>query len=74
MSLGLASDHRLATASATFRLGVAPYGLSPVLMATTVLPCFAGQRVATEMYVNDLSMDALYMTASGLVDDILVDS
>lgn len=43
-------------------------------MATTVLPCFAGQRVATEMYVNDLSMDALYMTASGLVDDILVDS
>ena len=43
-------------------------------MATAVLPRFAGQRLATEMYINDLSMDALYMTASGLVDDILVDS
>ena len=44
--LGLACDHRLATASAVFRLGVAPYGLSPVLMATTVLPDLVGQNFA----------------------------
>ena len=40
--LGLASDHRLATSSATFRLSVAPYGLSPVVMATVVLPQLSG--------------------------------
>ncbi|EGB04273.1 hypothetical protein AURANDRAFT_67305 [Aureococcus anophagefferens] len=40
--LALATDYRVATRSAIFRLGVAPYGLSPVVMATTVLPEIVG--------------------------------
>ena len=45
--LGLTADHRVATENATFRLGVAPYGLSPVVMATQVLPMLVGRSYAT---------------------------
>ena len=45
--LGLATDHRIATRSATFRLGVAPYGLSPVVMATAVLPGLVGHSLSS---------------------------
>lgn len=40
--LGLAADLRMATRSASFRLGVAPHSLSPVMMATGVLPNLVG--------------------------------
>ena len=52
--LGLAADHRVATNNAVFRLGVAPYGLSPVLMATRVLPMLFGSRLSKRMYVEDM--------------------
>ncbi|EGB04285.1 hypothetical protein AURANDRAFT_67324 [Aureococcus anophagefferens] len=68
--LGLATDHRIATRSATFRLGVAPYGLSPVVMATAVLPKLVGHNVATRMYVEDLSLDAQDAMASGIVSGL----
>lgn len=56
--LGLTADHRVTTLNAVFRLGVAPYGLSPVVMATTVLPMLLGTRFSTRMYVEDLSANA----------------
>ena len=45
--LGLSADHRVSTTGAVFRLGVAPYGLSPVVMATRVLPMLLGSRFST---------------------------
>ena len=71
--MGLAADHRVATTSATFRLGVAPYGLSPVLMATTVLPTLLGPHLSTRMYVEDLTIDPRYAAISGLVDRLSLD-
>ena len=72
--LGLASDHLLATESATFRLGVAPHGLSPVVMATVVLPQLMGRAFASRMYMDDFSMDVKHATATGLVDGVALDS
>jgi enoyl-CoA hydratase/carnithine racemase len=68
--LGLATDHHIATRSAIFRLGVAPYGLSPVVMATAVLPKLVGHRLAMRMYVEDLSLDAHYAMVSGIVNGV----
>jgi enoyl-CoA hydratase/carnithine racemase len=68
--LGLATDHHIATRSATFRLGVAPYGLSPVVMATAVLPKLVGHSLATRMYMEDLSLHARDAVASGIVGDV----
>ena len=56
MLLGIAADSKVATASATFRLGVALYGLSPILMATSVLPRTVGTVLSTSMYVDDLHL------------------
>ena len=54
--LGVTADHRVATKNAVFRLGVAPYGLSPVVMATKILPMLLGGRLSTRMYVEDISI------------------
>ena len=54
--LGLTADHRVSTTGAVFRLGVAPYGLSPVVMATGVLPVILGSHLSTRMYVEDMSV------------------
>ena len=56
--LGLAADYRAATPGAIFRLGVAPYGLSPIVMATKALPLLIGGCFSTRMYVEDLPVDA----------------
>ena len=69
--LGLAADYRVATTSATFRLGVAPYGLSPVVMATKVLPALFGLSFSTRMYAEDISIDTECAVASGLVGAVL---
>ena len=74
MLLGLASDYHLATAFATFRLGVAPHGLSPVVMATVVLPRLVGRAFALRMYMDDFSSDVKHATAMGLVDGVSLDS
>ena len=71
--LGLAADHRVATRNATFRLGVAPYGLSPVVMATRVLPLLVGGAYSTRMYVEDLRVDREYAIESGIVEYLLPD-
>ena len=68
--LGLAADHRVATTSASFRLGVTPYGLSPVVMATKVLPTLLGRSFSTKMYVEDISIDAECAVASGIVGSV----
>lgn len=65
--LGLVADHRVATSSAVFRLGVAPYGLSPVVMATRVLPMLLGSRFSTRAYVEDLIVDVRCAEASNVV-------
>lgn len=72
--LGLAADQRVATKNAVFRLGVAPYGLSPVVMATKVLPLLVGGSYATRMYVEDLAVDTKLATGSGVADHLLSDS
>ena len=68
------ADHRVATASSTFRLGVAPYGLSPVVMATEILPSLVGENLSTRMYIDDLSMTAPHAIASGILDGVISDS
>ena len=65
--LGLVADHRAATSSAVFRLGVASYGLSPVVMATKVLPMLFGSRFSTRTYVEDLIVDVRCAVASNVV-------
>ena len=72
--LGLATDHRIATPSAIFRLGVAPYGLSPVVMATAVLPKLVGPSLATRMYTEDLSLNAHNAMASDISSIVMSDS
>ena len=72
--LGLAADHRVATKNASFRLGVAPYGLSPVVMATKVLPQLVGGSCATRMYIEDLTVDTELATGSGIADHVLPNS
>ena len=72
--LGLAADHRVATTNAVFRLGVAPYGLSPVVMATRALPMLFGSRLSTRMYVEDISADILFAVRSGIVNRSLPDA
>lgn len=72
--LGLAADHRVATRNATFRLGVAPYGLSPVVMATKVLPMLVGGAYASRMYVEDLGVDREDVIESGVAEYPLPDA
>ena len=72
--LGLAADHRVATKHAAFRLGVAPYGLSPVVMATKVLPLLVGGSYATRMYVEDLMVDSKLATESDVAHHLFTDS
>ena len=71
--LGLATDHCIATRSTTFRLGVARYGLSPIVMATAVLPKLVGHSFTTRMYVEDLSLDAHSAIASDVSSTVLSD-
>lgn len=71
--LGLAADHCVATKNAVFRLGVAPYGLSPVVMATNVLPKLLGSRLSTRMYVEDISVGTLFAVRSKIIDCSLPD-
>ena len=71
--LGLAADHRVATRNATFVLGVAPYGLSPVVMATRVLPMLLGSRFSTRMYIEDVSVDSHCAMGSNIVHHSLND-
>ena len=71
--LGLASDHRVSTVGALFRLGVAPYGLSPVVMATRILPMLLGFRFSTKMYVEDMFVDARRAVASKIIYHSLPD-
>lgn len=68
--LGLATEYRLATPSSIFRLGVAPYGLSPVVMATAILPKLVGQSLSARMYVEDLQLDAHNAMESGIVSSL----
>ena len=72
--LGLTADHRVATKDATFRLGVAPYGLSPIVMATQVLPMPVGHSYATRMYVEDLSINGGHGLWSGISSHLLPDT
>ena len=72
--LGLAADHRVATKHAAFRLGVAPYGLSPVVMATKVLQLLVGGSYATRMYVEDLMVDSKLATESDVAHYLFTDS
>ena len=71
--LGLAADNRVATANAVFRLGVAPYGLSPVVMATRALPMLLGSRLSARIYVEDMSVGTKFAVRSGIVDRSLPD-
>ena len=68
--LGVAADHRVATTRATFRLGVAPHGLSPIMMATAVLPKLAGRFLSTRMYVEDLVLVVGSLVTSDFVNDV----
>ena len=72
--LGLTADYRVATENATFRLGVAPYGLSPVVMATEVLPMLVGWPYSTRMYVEDLVLDAREALGAGVSSHVRPDS
>lgn len=72
--LGLTADHRVATDHATFRLGVAPYGLSPIVMATQVLPALTGQPFSNRMYAEDLSIDRHYAARLGIADHLFADT
>ena len=72
--LGLTADCRVATENATFRLGVAPYGLSPVVMATEVLPVLVGQSYSTRMYVEDVMLDAREAVGAGVSSHVRPDS
>ena len=71
--LAMMADYRVATASADFRLGVAPYNLSPVLMATEILPYLVGQNLSIRMYIDDLTVVAQRAAASGLVANVISD-
>ena len=71
--LGLAADHRVSTINASFRLGVAPYGLSPVLMATAVLPLIVGSSFATQLYLEDTRVTAGEALAAGGTHRVLAD-
>ena len=71
--LGLSADHRLATVSAIFRLGVAPYGLSPIVMATGVLPLLVGRSLARRIYVEDLTIPASRAFLSDFIDVVFSD-
>ena len=57
----------MATTDAALRLGVAPYGLSPVVMATRVLPMLLGSRFSTRSYVEDITLDARCAVAAKVV-------
>ena len=71
--LGLAADYRAATRNAVFRLGVAPHGLSPVVMATKVLPMLLGSRLSTRMYADDTTLGTEFAVRSGVVSQSLPD-
>ena len=72
--LGLTADRRVATGRATFRLGVAPYGLSPIVMATQVLPALVGRAFSSRMYAEDLSVDRQCVVELGIADHLHPDT
>lgn len=72
--LGLAADRRVCTPRAVFRLGVAPHGLSPIVLATDVLPRMIGYGLAAQMYLADHEMDANQASRSGFVHQLSPDA
>ena len=72
--MGLTADHRIATDHATFRLGVAPYGLSPIVMATQVLPVLAGRPFSIRMYAEDLLINRDSVVELGLADHLFAET
>ncbi|EGB04283.1 hypothetical protein AURANDRAFT_32766, partial [Aureococcus anophagefferens] len=71
--LSLATDHRIATESAIFRLGVAPHGLSPIVMATRLLPSIVGYNFSMRMYAEDTSLSVQMAIDLGLVNEVFND-
>ena len=73
LMLGLVGDRRVCTGGAVFRLGVAPHGLSPIVLATRELPRLTGSGVAAQMYLEDARLDAREALVSGLAHRVSCD-
>ena len=70
--LGLVADRRVGTRHVSFRLGVLPHGLSPVLMATKALPALVGEPFSLDMYLEDLTVDGPSALRQGILCHLLL--